>query len=684
MDIKVDCVAGLEERNRELKDNQYWQYIRGRVRAKRKEIPGKPEDKIFRAKNPEIGVLESYEGSFPDTYWDKWTKRELSDKPESWLKPGVVEQLAKEVNIDQDWINKTCSRLANGADIGCRGKGREPTRERNSPSAEAEGERLADTLQSWVKAGIVAGPFRPEELPWQDYTTSPLVVRLKPDNSVRIILDMSAPHLTDGPGRPVDPELARSVNDGIRKEDFPTTMTSTSLVLESIHRVGVPCEACKVDWSSAYKHQAVRMEDRKLQCFAFGGRIFVETQCTFGCSSSPGIYDAMSWLIVEIAGRRCGANREALQKQLDDVIYFGVKGTGTCGKFYQEYKEVCEKVGVKLAPEDDPEKAFSPASEGIILGVEYNFNNWTWRMPQVKMVRLVRQLDEIVKEDEVKNELAMSVVGKLTHYRVLVRDGHWERSFLLKLPEGNAKETRRPVTENMRIQARWWQVALLAADEGERIPDRRIMEKLDRVEYHTDAAGGSGSVGVGMGGVIIEQRRTRWFFYPWGEVIRFNMKNSLKERMGQKLSMLEGLAVLTGLAAGADSLAGKAVTAFTDNIGFYYAWANKGSPDLLTYTVAKAVHDVAEGLEVDITVRKEKRCSNREAKAADALSKCDFPRAFENMTDRDREPLEIPRTILRWAEDPTPTATLGRVILREIEGRFPWLTVRDWRAWEKL
>ena len=63
MDIKVDCVAGLEERNRELKDNQYWQYIGGRVRAKRKEIPGKPEDKIFRAKNPEIGVLESYEGS---------------------------------------------------------------------------------------------------------------------------------------------------------------------------------------------------------------------------------------------------------------------------------------------------------------------------------------------------------------------------------------------------------------------------------------------------------------------------------------------------------------------------------------------------------------------------------------------------------------------------------------------
>ena len=650
----------------------------------RKNIPDKPEDKVFKAKNPEIGVLENYEGSFPDSYWEKWTKRELSDKPESWVKPGILATLAEEVNIDQDWIDITCSRLANGADIGCRGMGREPTREKNSPSAAAEGERLADTLQSWVKSGIVAGPFRPEELPWRDYTTSPLLVRRKPDNSVRIILDMSAPHLTDTPEKPVDPELARSVNDGINKKDFPTRMSSTMLVLDSIHRVGVPCEACKVDWTSAYKHQAVRLEDRKLQCIWFGGRIFVETQCTFGCSSSPGLYDRMSWLVVEVTCRRCRANREALQKQLDDVVYFGVRGTGTCRKFYQEYKDVCERVGVRLAPEDDPEKAFSPATEGIILGVEYNFVKWTWRMPHVKMVRLVRQLEEIVREDEVKNSLAMSVVGKLTHYRVLVRDGHWERGFLLKLPEGLGKDTMRPVSENMRIQARWWQVALLAADEGERIPDRRNMETLNRVEYHTDAAGGSGRLGVGMGGVLLEQGRTKWFFCPWPEVIRFNMPNSLKERMGQKLSMLEGVAVLTGLAAAADTLAGKAVTAYTDNIGFYWAWANKGSSDLLTYTIAKALHDVAEGLGVDITVRKETRCSNRESEAADALSKCDFARAFENMVNREPEPLEIPRTVLQWAKDPTPTATLGRRILREIEGKYPRITVRDWRAWEGM
>ena len=119
----------------------------------RKNIPDKPEDKVFKAKNPEIGVLENYEGSFPDSYWEKWTKRELSDKPESWVKPGILATLAEEVNIDQDWIDITCSRLANGADIGCRGMGREPTREKNSPSAAAEGERLADTLQSWVKSG---------------------------------------------------------------------------------------------------------------------------------------------------------------------------------------------------------------------------------------------------------------------------------------------------------------------------------------------------------------------------------------------------------------------------------------------------------------------------------------------------------------------------------------------------
>ena len=670
----------------EMEEDQFKQYIEARARARRRSNPPKPADKVFRPKNPELEVLESYEGDFPDSYWDRWTKKELSDRAVSWVDPVRLREEAEKANIDPGWVGKVCERLANGADTGCRGMGRAPTREKNSSTAAANGRKLADTLQSWIKAGILAGPFKEEELPWTDYTLNPLTVRPKPDNSVRVILDMSAPHLKETKEDPVGPDVPRSVNAGIDKELFPTKMSSTLQVLDSIHRVGVPCEACKVDWASAYKHQAVRLEDRKLQCISFGGRIFVETQATFGCASSPGIYDCLSNMVVEIAIIKSKANRETIQKQLDDVAMFGVAGTGTCERFYQEYRRVCHEVGVKLAPEDDPEKAFPPSSAGIILGIYYNFNNWTWRIPEEKATRLIWLLEEIITKERVRNDLAMSVAGKVTHYRVLVRNGYWERAFLLKLPEGTSKNRMVAVTNNMKIQARWWQVALMAGEEGERIPDVRLSETLGRAVISTDAAGGSGALGVGMGGCVqLAGHNLKWFFCPWPRRIKYNMKNSDGISLGQKLSMLEGAAVLTGLTTAAPSLTGRAATALCDNAGFCYAWVNRGSRDLLTYTITKAVHDVAEGLGVHIVVRKITRCSDQLSEAADALSKCEFKRAFENMgEDREVEPMRIPRAILDWLQDPVETATLGRKILKEIKEKHPSLSVRDWREWEDM
>ena len=106
---------------------------------------------------------------------------------------------------------------------------------------------------------------------------------------------------------------------------------------------------------------------------------------------------------------------------------------------------------------------------------------------------------------------------------------------------------------------------------------------------------------------------------------------------------------------------------------------------VLTYTITKAVHDVAEGLGVHIVVRKITRCSDQLSEAADALSKCEFKRAFENMgEDREVEPMRIPRAILDWLQDPVETATLGRKILKEIKEKHPSLSVRDWREWEDM
>lgn len=67
------------------------------------------------------------------------------------------------------------------------------------------------------------------------------------------------------------------------------------------------------------------------------------------------------------------------------------------------------------------------------------------------------------------------------------------------------------------------------------------------------------------------------------------------------------------------------------------------------------------------------------------LSKYRIREAFENLgEDREEEVMSVPGTILRWLADPWETATLGKLVLREIKEEHPALTVRDWRAWEDM
>ena len=65
------------------------------------------------------------------------------------------------------------------------------------------------------------------------------------------------------------------------------------------------------------------------------------------------------------------------------------------------------------------------------------------------------------------------------------------------------------------MKTRWWQVARLVADEGERIPDGRETGTLDRAVVSTDTAGSSGRLEVGMVGCVPRgQERWRWSFCP--------------------------------------------------------------------------------------------------------------------------------------------------------------------------
>ena len=84
------------------------------------------------------------------------------------------------------------------------------------------------------------------------------------------------------------------------------------------------------------------------------------------------------------------------------------------------------------------------------------------------------------------------------------------------------------------------------------------------------------------------------------------------------------------------------------------------------YTVAKALNDVEAGVGATVRVVKTKRCSSPHEEAADALSKGDWTRAWDNMPQKNENPGRIPRALLQWANNPTPDMNLGYKILSDM------------------
>ena len=74
--------------------------------------------------------------------------------------------------------------------------------------------------------------------------------------------------------------------------------------------------------------------------------------------------------------------------ELDDNCTCSKKGSAVLMKYREEYRGVSKRVGVMLASEDNPRKAFPPSTRGEILGLNYDTEAWTWNMTDTKRERL--------------------------------------------------------------------------------------------------------------------------------------------------------------------------------------------------------------------------------------------------------------------------------------------------------
>lgn len=611
------------------------------------------KEKTFKPKYL-LPKLDCYKNDPGQAFWDKFPSN-LTMRNNALIDANKLRRLATQAGYrDTNMLSLVCQDLTFGAEIGCMGVFREPSVSSNSASAVQFGEQVTDAIAAWVAKGFAYGPVLKDDIP-KDAKISGLMCRPKPDGSVRVILNMSAP-------------LGNSVNDGIDTELFPAKMSSTAKWLEVLELAGPGCQIMKIDWSDAYKHIPVCQADLKLQWFTWLDRGFAELCLVFGTASSVGIYDRAAKLVLDLVFRLSRFPKTQVCQHIDDVCAAAASGSAL-EEFGDTYRKVAEQVGVQLAPTDNPEKAFKPCHDGIVLGVRYNTSDWTWSIPQEKLTRLLLQIQNAMSASHLEQVEIWSLCGRILHYAPLVPSGRFNIDYLIAANSvSKVKKEMILISPELKKQLSFWHLMLRVSSGCSRIPDPTDRFPVWTRECYTDAAGGTlDSVGRGTGAVSQDW----WAYVPWPRKINCGMKAADGKKLSRKLSALELVGPLIVLAAGQEWCRSRPVRVWVDNFGSVRIWKKGYSNSCgLCTTLVKAISTTAAGLGCKFTIEKITRCSDNGASMADALSKADFNKfrrtALAASWPLKLEPARIPASILAWLSNPVVDDNLGHKILTEL------------------
>merc|ERR1712215_499851 len=431
----------------------------------------------------------------------------------------------------------------------------------------------------------------------------------------RLILDLSYPHTK---GQELGMGIPLSVNKGINNDLFKTEMTSTGLWLKSMRCGGIGALLSKMDWESAYKHIHVQTSDLKLQVFMFCNKYFVELRLAFGAALSPGLFDWPNWAMTRSSMLLTQIPAQWVQKQLDDLcIATPPSKEDVMVKFVSTHRSICDRVGIRLAPETDKEKAFSCETAGTVLGVKYDTVTWSWNIDSEKLKCILHVLYDMSVSESVTNATALSISGKIVHYAPLFASSKWWKKPLTDLPDQDAnKKSLIKITDSVRLCLSWWTMSLNRLRLGN-LPIQDPIKQFPcrHIPVYTDASGvhtPSNHLHRG-GGVYLENNSLVRITWPSNPV--------WISHHGKSTTLLESIAALQGLLTAISQFGRKPYVVYCEIAGACYAFRKGSCKCHYTWTILRAMDDVANGTMSMVSIEKTRRCSGFGENVADTLAK---------------------------------------------------------------
>lgn len=286
---------------------------------------------------------------------------------------------------------------------------------RNLRSALANPEAVSAAIKSELDKGYLIGPF--DQPPFANYRISPIgIVEKKFSGKKRIIVDLSAPH---------NDSCNPSINELIPKEDFSLSYVKIDDAIKIINDFGPGAWLCKTDIVDAFKLLPIHPSLWHLHGIRWDSKFYFYVRLTFGCRSSPKIFDTLSLAICWIATNNYGV--DPLLHLLDDFL--SIDKPSSDGDHYMALLTlVFNRLGVPIAPH----KTVGPAHSLEYLGIILDSRQMLAILPQNKVDRLCSLIQSFLVKRTCTQREAMSLLGHLCFACKVVVPG---RSFISRIIE---------------------------------------------------------------------------------------------------------------------------------------------------------------------------------------------------------------------------------------------------------
>lgn len=358
---------------------------------------------------------------------------------------------------------------------------------KNLQSALNEPDVVSSLLAREVNKGYVVGPFSSPPFPVFRVNSLGVATR-KYSGKKRLIFDMSSPH---------SPHVA-SINECIPLSPFSLYYASVDHAIQLIKVAGHGAWLAKADITDAFKVLPIHPADWPMFCIKWQSDFYFAVRLTFGCRSSPHLFNCLSealcWILLNVC------KLPFVLHLLDDflLIDFPSNQTSVLDSLKKVFSDVCIPLSL--------EKTVGPSTSLEFLGIILDSIKMQASLPEEKLTRIRSIFASFLSSSVVSKRELLSLLGHLNFAMRIIPQGRSFISRLLSLAHSveNLGDHIR-LDEGCKSDLSFWS-QLLSNWNGISFFYNDLSESSDSLDLFTDAA-----PSAGFGGYF----RGHWFSDSW-------------------------------------------------------------------------------------------------------------------------------------------------------------------------